>query len=471
MIKKGGILYDHSFFSTFAMLTLFLKLLMSETIKIKKGLDVKLNGEAPDNHIEIKADIIGIVPDDFPGWKWRLEVKEGDKVLKGSPLLSDKSQKGICIVSPASGMVEQVVRGERRKIEAVIIKVGSDSSAQSDFNKDDSDRQTIVKTLCESGLWALMRQRPYDYVPDPEITPRDIFITAFDTSPLAGKMIFPSMIDNLQAGIKILSKLTDGKVYLGVSPDNHINSDIARVYEIEGPHPAGNVGVQIANIKPVNKKEVVWALDARLVVRIGELFSTGQLDMKAEVAVTGPEVMDPFIADTVIGIKLSSLLKGHVKDVKSDRIISGNVLTGWKSNIENDFLRWPYRQVTIIKEGDDADEFMGWASLNPNKYSVKRSFPAFLKGLKKPFDFDARVKGGKRGMILSGEYDKVFPFDIYPEFLIKAIQAKDIDKMEQLGIYEVAPEDFALPEFVDTSKIELQKIVRDGLKYLHDEVE
>ncbi len=444
---------------------------MSETIKISKGLDLKLKGEAEGTAKDTVTNTIGIVPDDFPGWKWRLLVKEGEKVCKGSPLLTDKNGKGISIVSPINGVVEKVIRGERRKIEAIVVTNAESEQIGTSPSVNTSDKAAIVKTLCDSGLWAMMRQRPYDYVPDPEVAPRDIFITAFDSAPLAAPMITPAMRGKLLAGIKVLAKLTDGNVFLGVNPDSNINTDAARVYEFVGPHPAGNVGVQIANIKPVNKKEVVWALDARLVVRIGTLFEDKELDMEAEVAITGAEAVDPTVVSTVIGAKLSTLLEGHIADAEDDRVISGNVLTGWRSRIENDFLRWPYRQITIIREGDKTDEFMGWASMNPTKFSVKHSFPAFLRGLKRPFDFDARVKGGRRAMIMSGEYDKVFPFDIYPEFLVKAIMAKDIDKMEQLGIYEVAPEDFALPEFVDTSKIELQKIVREGLKFLHDEVE
>lgn len=445
---------------------------MSETIKIKKGLDIRLDGGVEGETMSLPATgLFGIVPDDFPGWKWRLLVKEGENVSKGTSLLTDKTGRGICIVSPVSGKIEKVVRGERRKIEAVVIEADG-KQTQAELPKSGAvSREEAVNALCTSGLWALMRQRPYDYVPDPEVVPRDIFITAFDSAPLAAPMITSKMRDNLQAGIKVLATLTDGNVFLGVSPESNFNTDAARVYEFTGPHPAGNVGVQIANIKPVNKKETVWALDARTVVRIGALFTSGTLDTDAEVAITGPEAVNPVIVSTVAGIKLSTLLKGHIADPADDRIISGNVLSGWKSSPEEDFLRWPYRQVTIIKEGNNADEFMGWASISPSKYSVKHSFPAFLRGLKRPFRFDARIKGGHRAMILSGEYDKVFPFDIYPEFLIKAILAKDIDRMEQLGIYEVAPEDFALPEFVDTSKTELQKIVREGLKYLHNEVE
>ncbi|MDE6716575.1 MAG: NADH:ubiquinone reductase (Na(+)-transporting) subunit A, partial [Muribaculaceae bacterium] len=205
-------------------------------------------------------------------------------------------------------------------------------------------------------------------------------------------------------------------------------------------------------------------------VRIGRLFSKKKLGFETTVAITGPMAKKPHLVKTIDGAALNTLLEGEINDCEGKvRVISGNVLTGIKENVQTGFLRFPYRQVTLIKEGDDADEFMGWASMNPKKFSVKRSFPAFLAGLRKPFNFDARIKGGHRAMILSGEYDKVFPFDIYPEYLLKAIYSKDIEKMEQLGIYEVAPEDFALPEFVDTSKNELQKAVREVLDYLRKE--
>lgn len=447
------------------------RLSMSELIKIKKGLDIHLKGGVTDrNSTDTTTNLFGIVPDDFPGWKWRLLVHPGDEVEKGSPLLTDKSELGIKIVAPVAGTIKEVRRGERRKIEAIVIeKSGAQKQAQF-AAKSDASREEIVKALCESGLWAMMRQRPYDIVPHPQVAPRDIFVTSFDSAPLAPELINPAEIDMHRVGLEVLSHLTDGNVYLGVRYDSNLNSDIARVYEFSGPHPAGNIGVQIANIKPVNKGETVWALDSRLVVRIGKLFSTGELDMNANVAITGPEVKEPKMVATHIGAGISSLIEGEIENPAADRIISGNVLTGWKSEIESDFLRWPYRQITVIEEGDHADEFMGWASISPKKYSVKKSFPAFLRGLSRTFDFDARIKGGHRAMILSGEYDKVFPFDIYPEFLLKAIMAFDIDKMEQLGIYEVAPEDFALPEFVDTSKIELQKVVREGLEKLRAEV-
>lgn len=443
--------------------------LMSNTIKIKKGLDIPLEGKATGATLpDTKTNLYAIVPDDFLGYVWKTAVKAGDTVSAGSPLLYAKEDERLCLTSPVSGTVSEIHRGERRKIE--FVSVESDGKFTTlDFGKPTKEEE-ILETLMRSGLFAMIRQRPFDIVPFTNVLPRDIFVTAFDTAPLAGPVVTNNNYANLEAGLKVLSELTDGKVFLGVPTGSDITSRHAEVYEFAGPHPAGNVGTQIAAIKPVNKGETVWTMDARTAARIGVLLNTGKPDYETEVAVTGPEISEPKFINTRIGAALSSLLSGvQFKQEDNVRLISGNVLTGIKVDIKTGFLRWPYRQVTAIEEGDHRDEFMGWASLNPKKFSVKHTFPAFIRGLKKDYDFDTRIKGGHRAMILSGEYDKVFPMDIYPEYLIKAIMAKDIEKMEQLGIYEVAPEDFALPEFVDTSKLELQKIVRDGLDYLRKE--
>lgn len=442
---------------------------MAEVKRIKKGLDIHLYGGISNNEAEkLFASEYAIVPDDYLGYIWKLDVKVGDKVLKGTPILHDKDLAKINICSPVSGYVRDIVRGERRKIDAVIIEK-DDSEDEVIHSKPTTDAE-IIDLLCRSGLWAMMRQRPYDIIPNPEVKPRDIFVTAFDSSPLAPEIVSSKDTRNLEVGLMTLSKLTDGKVYLGVKYGSGISSAVANVTEYFGPHPAGNVGVQIATIKPVNKGEVVWCLDARTVERIGYLMEHGKFDSSAEVAITGEKVYRPHLVKTNIGVSMSSLLTNNINDDCDVRVISGNVLTGYKVNPNDGFLRFPYRQVTVIPEGDKADEFMGWASVNPKRFSVKHWFPAFLRGLSKQFSFDARLKGGERAMIVSGEYDKVFPMDIYPEYLIKAILAFDIDKMEQLGIYEVAPEDFALAEFVDTSKLELQRIVREGLDKLYKEL-
>lgn len=461
-------------FSTFCNFALNYEILeMAEIIKIKRGLNIPLKGNV-ENFIpkRIKPASVAISPADFPGFTWKLVVKTGDLVEKGSPLLTDKETGRIALTSPCNGVVEEIRRGERRKIEAVVIKNSGLDTQALKIDTPADNGEALIETLCKTGLWAMMRQRPYDIVPNPETKPRDIFITAFDTSPLATPLIDASMQQDLESGIEALATLTSGKVYLGVAFGSGITSKTAEVVEYQGPHPAGNVGTQIAAIKPVNKGETVWTLDARTAVRIGTIVSKGVIDMAAEVAVCGSEVENPAIINTIIGADIASILK-HFNLRRNEgalRIISGNVLTGIKSDPESGFLRYPYRQITIIREGDKADEFMGWASMNPKKYSIKRSFPSFFSKPSKKFEFDSRLKGGRRAMILSGEYDKMIPMDIYPEFLIKAILANDISRMEKLGIYEIAPEDFALAEFVDTSKLPLQEIVKEGLDKLRKEM-
>lgn len=439
---------------------------MSNEIKVKRGLDIPLEGMASDRiTVDTLTDIFAIVPDDYAGYTWKSAVKPGDDVKAGGALLYAKEDTDLCLTAPVSGTVMEVHRGERRKIEYISVK-SDGKSDQYDFGRLDT-KELRYAALKRSGLFAMMRQRPFDIVPMLNPAPRDIFVTAFDSAPLAKPVLSEEMKPWLEKGLEALSQFTTGKIYLSVRKGSNITSSAAEVYEFEGPHPAGNVGTQIAAIKPVNKGETVWTLDAATAARIGRFLSEGALDFTTSLALTGPDMKDPHIVKSHIGASLSTLLKGEIKEKgNSVRVISGNALTGFKADINNGFLRWPYRQVTAIDEGDTADEFMGWASLNPKKYSVKRSFPAFLTGLNKPYNFDARIKGGHRAFIMSNEYDKVFPMDIYPEYLLKAIMAGDIEKMEQLGIYEVAPEDFALAEFVDTSKQELQKIVRDGLDYL-----
>lgn len=435
---------------------------MARLIKVKKGLDIPLDGR-PSGRVDVVAPAsVGIVPDDFEGHVWKCAVKEGDEVAVGSTLLFDKATSRIRIVSPLAGKVREVRRGERRKILAVVVEAGPSSVKPVTYNLELS-AEAVRETLLASGIWALMRQRPFDIVPDPDSEPRDIFVSAFDSAPLAAPLIDGSMLPFIEKGLEVLKAVSGKKPYIATRAAHPYEFANGVNLNVEGPHPAGNVGVQIAAVAPVNKGETVWALDVVTVARIGKLYSDGIPSWKALVALTGPELADPHMIQTIVGSDLHQLLPEAVLDDTSLRVISGNVLTGKKVDPRSGFLRYPYRQITVIREGDNADEFMGWASLNPSKFSTKRTFPAFLKGLAKPFPFDARIKGGRRAMILSGEFDKVFPFDIYPEFLLRAVNAGDVDRMEKLGIYEVAPEDFALPEFVDTSKHELQPMVRRAL--------
>lgn len=432
---------------------------MTKKIKIKRGLDIPLPGSAEGNVRPVECDIVGICPDDYPGYTWKCDVKQGDKIAEGAALFHAKEAEDIKLVSPVSGIVEEIRRGERRKILAVSVR--KEGNEKVSFDKCD-----ISSMMKASGLWAMMRQRPYDVVPASDAVPRDIFVTAFDSAPLAGNVLPQHLAEYLEPGLEALKSLTKGNVYLAVRESQGIDSKVAEVLVIDGPHPAGNVGVQIAAVAPVNKGETVWTMDAAAAARIGALLKNGEADFKTEVAITGQSAVSPCNIQTLIGASLNQLLKDEIKDADHTRVISGNVLTGIRENPTSDYLRYPFRQITLIPQGDDADEFMGWASMNPNKFSVKRTFPAFFLSKEKKFSFDSRLKGGRRAMILSGEMDKVFPFDIYPEYLIKAMIAGDYDKMEKLGIYEIAPEDFALPEFVDTSKEELQKLTRESLDRL-----
>lgn len=455
-------------------------LFMSDIIKIKRGLDIPMQGAVPADAttpVPVVARLVAICPDDFPGFKWKAAVHEGDAVCAGTPLLFARECEELKLVSPVAGKVREIHRGERRHIMYISVEADDrkpdaiDTELQSmieAYPKATDKADALRSLLCRSGLWGYMHQRPYDIVPDPKVAPRDIFVTAFDSAPLAPELLTPDMREAHEAGLKALATLTQGKIYLGIRFEQQLTSRVAVLNEYQGPHPAGNIGVQIAHTKPVNRGEVVWTLDSRTAIRIGHLVNEGKLDTAAEVAITGPAAPQPRMAATTVGVALSELLKGELSDDKAEiRIISGNVLTGLQES-ENGFLRFPYRQITLLSEGAHADEFMGWASLSPKKFSVKHSFPSFFFGKNHKYDYDARLRGGQRAMILSGEYDKVFPMDILPEFLLRAIIAKDIDKMEQLGIYEVAPEDFALPEFVDTSKQPLQQMVRDGLDYLRE---
>ncbi|MBR4721868.1 MAG: Na(+)-translocating NADH-quinone reductase subunit A [Muribaculaceae bacterium] len=447
---------------------------MDKSIKIKKGLDLRLVGGIDADKAErrrFSPKRCAIVPDDFRGFIPNLEIKEGDVVKAGDPILRDKNHEAVKLTSPVSGKVESIVRGARRKIERIVIESDGKGDARK-FDVKTSDPEAIRSLLAASGLWAKMRQRPYDIVPADDAAFRDIFVSGIDSAPLAADITADIDINDAREGAKILTKITDGCVYIGLRENSSLDfSGIDRVVTVgvTGPHPAGNVGVQIANVKPVNKDEIVLTLDITTLARIGKFFSTGEVPYSTVVALTGSEVKNPKLVETIECAELAPILEGELSDTAHKRIISGNVLTGTKVEADG-YLRFPYRQITVIPEGDDVADFLGWASLSLKKMSVSRSFPGHFL-FKKRFAPDARILGGKRAMIMSGEYERVFPMDILPEYLLKAIISRNIEQMEQLGIYEVAPEDFALAEFVDSSKLELQKIVEEGLEYLRKELD
>ena len=438
------------------------------TVRLKKGFDIHLLGAITDNTIVDAASptSVAVVPDDFHGIIPRMEKKEGEHVAAGEPLYHDKNYEAIKVVSPVSGTVKEVRRGERRHIDAIIIAPDGGNDIVTHNIMGDAEQ-----VLLESGLWVMMRQRPYDVVPVPGIRPKNVFVTAFDSAPLAPDLdiVLGEKRQYIQKGTEVLSGMTDGRVYIGIRDGQDIVAPNAEVTTFVGPHPAGNTGVQAANTVPVNKGETVWTIDIVTLARIGELFTTGKVSHDTVVAVTGEMVQQPRYVKSIMGSDLESILKGKLTDANCSRIISGNVLTG--SQVEmSQWLRSPYRHITVIPENNKPDEFMGWASINPKRFSIYRTFTTWLCGLKKPVSMDSRIKGGERAIVRTGEYDAMLPMDIYGEFLIKAIISGDIDKMEQLGIYEIAPEDFALAEFADTSKLELQRIVREGLDKLRAEM-
>ncbi len=466
---------------------------MSRIVKIKKGLDIPVDG-TPSSRLTVhKPEAIGITPDDFPGYVWRPVVKTGDKVTAGSPLFQAKEDDDIKLVSPVVGTVEEIRRGDRRHIlDMKIIPEGNATECINiELPTDVPDFSTIPNrrkkfedarwqqfqdharaALKNSGLWAMMRQRPYDVVPAAEIIPDNIFVTAFDSAPNAPDLMQGLDRHDIYKGIEVLDSLTYGDVYIGCNAGQLSELEItanqkARITCYIGPHPAGNVGPQIAATLPIAKGSTYWTLDIRTLAAIGYLFNTNELNFETIIALTGPEVNNPHLIKTIQGADLSSLMKDvDLREGDDKRFISGNVLTGYNVDRRDGFLRYPYRQISVIQEGDKVDEFMGWASMSPSKFSVKRMLPSGLFRGNRKYRFDSRLLGGHRAMILTGELDSVFPFDIYPEYLLKATMVSDYDRMENLGIYEVAPEDFALPEFVDTSKEPLQQIIRDGLERL-----
>lgn len=447
---------------------------MAKVFKLGKGLDIHLKGKADKVKVKIETgDEIALSPGSFPGITPKVVVHEGDHVKAGDILFVNKQYPSIGFSSPVSGSVVSVVRGDRRKVLRVVVK--PDATQQyKDFGVKDLKKlssQDVISALSEAGLFGYINQLPYAVSANADAAPKGIFVSALRDKPLAADFEYELKGNerDFQTGLTALSKIA--KTYLGIGRDQSSES-LRQVKDVEvnifdGPCPAGNVGVQVNHIDPVNKGEVVWTVDPTAVIFFGRLFNTGKVDLHRTIAVVGSEVKRPTYAEVLVGQKISAILKDNVSEENRVRIINGNVLTGRKSSVD-DYLDAHASEVTVIPEGDDADELFGWIMPRLDQFSTSGSyFSRFMK--KKEYALDARVKGGKRNIIMSGEYDKVLPMNIYAEYLVKAVIVGDIDKMEALGIYEVSPEDFALPEFVDSSKLELQKIIRNGLDMLRKE--
>ena len=447
---------------------------MANVIKLRKGLDINLRGRADKGTVEpVKSADCALVPESFGGVVPKVVVREGDGVRAGDALFVDKKHPEVKFASPVSGTVEAIVRGDRRKVLCVKVKADEVQQYVAFGPKDVAslDGEAVKLALLEAGLFGYIQQLPYAVATTPDTTPKAIFVSAFRDMPLASdfEVELKGNEKDFQTGLTALSKIQ--KTYLGVgvrqTASALVDAKDVEINVFDGKCPAGNVGVQVNHVSPVNKGEVVWTVDPAAVIFIGRLFNTGKVDLRRVIAVAGSEVKTPSYVETLVGTSLGAVLESRLKATEHVRIINGNPLTGHKSTLE-DYVGAHTSEVTAIPEGDDNNELLGWILPRVNQYSTSRSYFSWLLG-KKEYDLDARVKGGERHMIMSGEYDKVLPMDIYGEYLIKAIIAEDIDKMEQLGIYEVSPEDFAVAEFVDSSKLELQKIVRNGLDMLRKE--
>ena len=450
---------------------------MAQIINLKKGLDIILKGDP----LEIvgkavQSELIGFVPDHFAGIVPKPVAKVGDKLKVGSVLFMDKNCPELKIVSPVSGELVAVNRGERRKILDIVIKndFQMEQEVLSSINFATASAEQVKSALLSAGLFAFIKQRPYDVVANPLDIPKAIFISTFDSAPLAPdfNFIVNNQLADFQAGISALSKLAT--VNLGVKAGNTLfdATKDATITYFKGAHPAGNVGIQINHINPINKGEVVWTINPQEVLFIGRYANTGKLDFSKLVAYTGSEATTPAYYPLLVGSPITPVVKGNVSKGVHLRYISGNVLSGEKIAADG-FLNPFHSQISVIPEGDETHELVGWITPRFNRFSNSGTYLTkliqFLQP-KKKFEADARLLGGVRHMIMSGEYDSVLPMDIYPEFLFKAIIANDIDKMEALGIYEIAPEDVALCEFVCSSKVPLQKIVREGLDMLRKEM-
>lgn len=449
---------------------------MSQDIRIKKGLAIKLKGKA-DEKISAapRSGIFAIQPKDFHGITPKLTVKVGAEVNVGDVLFYSKSNEKIKFTSPVSGTVTEIKRGAKRRILAVIIEAKSKDEFKNFGVKDPKSlsKEEVISSILDSGCWAFVNQRPYDVVANPADEAKAIFVSTFDTAPLAPNYAFvlKDQQEAFQAGIDALTKLTSGKVYVST---NDAASFFAKTKNVEilnvtGKHPAGNVGVQISKVDPINSGERVWTVNAQDVAIIGNLFLTGEYKPNRVIALAGSEVSAPQYFEVTAGQDLDSLLVGKV-NLDNTRVICGNVLTGSKAPSKGGYLGYYDNVISVIPEGN-VYRMLGWMPFLGSgtiHSASKTSFSWLMPN--KEYTLNTNLQGEERAMVVTGEMENVMPIDIFPMQLLKAILAKDIEKMENLGIYEVAPEDFALVDYTSSSKIEAQEIIREGLDIMINEV-
>ncbi|MEP0131378.1 MAG: Na(+)-translocating NADH-quinone reductase subunit A [Eudoraea sp.] len=448
---------------------------MSKDIRIKKGLNINLVGVAEQNTSKaVLSNVYAINLLDFHGIMPKMLVKQGAEVKAGEPLFYSKDKPDMLFTSPVSGELIEIIRGARRKI--LTIKILADKSQdymEHSKIKPGADSEEIKSLLLKSGCWPFIRERPYDYVADPAAIPKAIFISAYVTAPLAADLDYTlkGKEEELQAALTALGKLTPGKVHVSVgkgsgSPFSKLEN--IELHKVSGPHPAGLVGTQINKLDPINKGEVVWTVTPQDLVIIGELLLTGRFNAQRTIALAGSMVKSPKYFTTKIGAEIATFLYASgVKDEKF-RVINGDVLTGKKTRPDG-YLGFYNNTVSVIPEGDDY-EFFGWSKPVFDKLSSTRALTFSWLQPNKKYDLDTNTNGEHRAFVVTGMYEEVFPLDIYPLQLLKACMVKDLDEMEQLGLYEVIPEDFSLTEFICISKQPHQQIIREGLDLLHQEI-
>ncbi len=450
---------------------------MSNDIRIKKGLDIKLKGKAEKaTEKAIISNFYTIRPEDFHSVIPKLIAKEGSRLKAGEPVFYDKSNEAVKFVSPVSGEIIEIARGEKRKILAIKIQADKEQTFQENntVNVDSASSEEIKKQLLASGCWPFIKQRPYDVIANPERTPKSIFVSAYASAPLSADLdyVLQGKELELQVAITALGKLTEGQVHVSVGANS--NSPLAgltgiTLHKVSGPHPSGNVGTQINKIDPVNKGEVVWTVNPQDLVIIGELLLTGKFNAERIVALAGSSIKKPRYFVTKIGSEVATMIYDYgIEKEANVRIISGNVLSG-KQIKPNGYLDYYSNIITVIPEGDEY-EFLGWTTPVFNKISVSRALTFSWMFPKKKFDLNTNTNGEHRAFVTTGTYEEVFPLDIYPMQILKSCMYKDLDEMEALGMYEVAPEDFALTEFVCVSKQPHQEIIRKGLDLMLKEI-
>ena len=448
---------------------------MSKDIRIKKGLDIKLIGGAEKTTKAISlSSVYAVKPENFHGITPKLVAKEGTKVKAGDTLFYSKSDERILFPSPVSGKVVEVIRGARRKV--LTVKIAADAKqAYKNFETRDAENMSaeeVKNYLFDAGCWPFIKQRPYDIVANPNQAPKAIFVSAYASAPLAADLDFTlaGKTAELQAAIAAVSKLTEGKVHISIgangnSPLSELNG--VEIHKVSGPHPSGNVGTQIAKIDPINKGEVVWVIAPQDLVIIGELLLTGKFNATRTVALTGSKFSKPQYVTAIAGANIADLVADNLEN-DNTRIISGNVLSGVQVK-EDGFIGYYDNQITAIPEGDDY-EFFGWNKPIFNKISTSRALTFSWLTPNKKYDLNTNTNGAHRAFVVTGSYENVFPLDIYPMQLLKAFMYKDLDEMEALGGYEIAPEDFALTEFICVSKQPHQQIIREGLDLMREEL-